>query len=1143
MELADLFPIYPSINDLDFQTQITRKYEFYELHSGSSETLKSRRGEFFRSQKAILRFLIEFDRLLLMWRTGTGKTCAIVAFTEYVKSQMKGEPQRKFIILVKGPTLKQEFKNQLICRCTPPGTYDTEEVNNANLPSSQKALATRLVNKWYRIMTYAKFASTVLKNDYTDEQIKAEFSDKVFFIDEIHNLRNVDERFEQGLSKKLIEKRKESLEDLSTGQSKKSEIKMNVSQIYDVIHRVLRLAERIKVIGASATPIVNEPYEIRTIMNLILPPNNQMPENINFYEAGIEAFIPYFRGHVSYIREMKSDVVVTDMLNTNQPENTFAAAPHYGIYFLRMDGFQEQAYRRATNNKEEFRSAERKASYFVYPPDYLDVSMVANAYKTGNREFFSGGAWGTDGFKRYISKVPQTPDRYVMDIRLKQWITPDYLYLLSAKYYHAVQVCLKEGRNTFIYGEYVRGSGIILLGLILEQFGFEKFEINSSVFQSTEGAKVKPYCSGENTEGRRITIDPYSKTKKYRYCLLTKDTPPARFDTIKELRNSPENKHGEYIKVVLSSRVARDGVNMLNVQDIIILGGEWHESATYQALSRSIRTLSHEDLLEEKRKELFNQGLSEANAKIDVSLYKYASYIPEVTTLTYTSGGEIQESSSGIVSVDLNLYNRAEEKGKKNKRIERFAKQCAFDCHLNKARNVRLGEDKDGTSICDYQKCDYECINPAPNPSDIDYSSYDILYSGEVIYSIIDNIMELFRMNNYYTLEEIKGLLEKNKIREKLLLMALEKAVQEKIPMLNRMGFTCYLSATDNVYFLQSSYMTTNPNFDSSIYDWQVPTLETRNLNDVASGIIKIQGSKYLDQLREKVDSPDFDQLVDSIPLPIRADILEESITKTVTGQSDKLSQKIVQKYDGHIFNANEPRTMIYEMSMKSPEELRIKDITKSDIENFRGDGNTEKVWWHTLYTTESEINAYSSSLKQRRREGRYRLFKISRGKWEDTKPEETKVYNMIVQIILGQRRERFVDNPYYGMIGNDGNFKIVDNSNKKNTGQACTSYKVNQLLDIIYKSGAPYPDGIDESYFSRTTREEMVNYLLMGNIDKIGTDYYGPEYLEKRKQEIRNFSDKDIKFYYSWIAHRGTVRNMCAFLREYFMRRGLVIE
>ena len=73
-------------NVKDFQTLISAKKEFQELASSIKEQTPIP-GVYYKHQELILRYMRAYDRLLLLHKTGTGKTCAFdVSFRILQKS-------------------------------------------------------------------------------------------------------------------------------------------------------------------------------------------------------------------------------------------------------------------------------------------------------------------------------------------------------------------------------------------------------------------------------------------------------------------------------------------------------------------------------------------------------------------------------------------------------------------------------------------------------------------------------------------------------------------------------------------------------------------------------------------------------------------------------------------------------------------------------------------------------------------------------------------------------------------------------------------------------------------------------------------------------------------------------------------------
>ena len=75
VQLEDLIAFYPSIAKPQIQKDISSKKEFNELGSDPTERLRKARGDYFKHQKFVQRFMQHYDQILLFHETGTGKSC------------------------------------------------------------------------------------------------------------------------------------------------------------------------------------------------------------------------------------------------------------------------------------------------------------------------------------------------------------------------------------------------------------------------------------------------------------------------------------------------------------------------------------------------------------------------------------------------------------------------------------------------------------------------------------------------------------------------------------------------------------------------------------------------------------------------------------------------------------------------------------------------------------------------------------------------------------------------------------------------------------------------------------------------------------------------------------------------------------
>ena len=202
-------------------------------------------------------------------------------------------------------------------------------------------------------------------------------------------------------------------------------------------------------------------------------------------------------------------------------------------------------------------------------------------------------------------------------------------------------------------------------------------------------------------------------------------------------------------------------------------------------MSRAIRSTSHVDLLEEERTRLRSEGKDPSLARINIRVYKHAAVL-----------------ASGESTVDIEMWLASEDKDKNIKRMERILKQCAIDCQIHRARNIRP-TDTPGTPACDYMECDYKCASEVPKA--LDTTTYDVYYSGDVISAIIAEVSLLFKLYTAIPLAQLYATYE-GKYRPKFIDMALEKLITSKTQVLDRFGFPSYLQIDSDMAFLQRDY-------------------------------------------------------------------------------------------------------------------------------------------------------------------------------------------------------------------------------------------------------------------------------------------------------------------------------------------------
>jgi hypothetical protein len=1078
VQLADLIYTYPSQDDPAFQTIITAKREFSELASSMNEPVPAP-GYLYKHQELIKRFMIPYDRLLLFHRAGTGKTCTIFGSSESVKDGILRatvnfiedyiKPRRtnikRIYILTRGDALINELKRQLVCVCTN-GTYLTPQVVDSTTEQQQKANVRRAISPYYEIMGYTSFSNEIERSGYNDRQLKELFSDTMFIVDEIQNIRA----------------------DHSTNTEE--EARKN----YDILHRLFHIIERSKIILASATPMVNDASEIRDVMNLLLPLDRQIRGG-NFSNPSLEDFEPYFRGMISYVREL--DTGITPMYIGTPMDAEYKIGEdnvrsQFIIYPSEMGEIQEEAYREAIQgeNGDRFYINSRMASNFVFPD----------------------GTYDKKAFDRWVIRLE--PDVYEPRDELRTQIKRN-LASLSRKLDNLIRIATQEPGSTFIYCDFMYAGGAAIIGMVLRTLGIEQYRETASPF-TTSDKGLKPFCSTGAGATRTIRLD-----KRLRFALFTSDTSPAKSSNILDLFNSYENRHGEYLKILIGSPVSKIGLNLANVVQVHLFGPAWNQSHIYQAISRAIRSTSHVALLAEARE----RELDPASARVDVRIYQHASIIPEETT------------------TDLLVYQLAEKKDISIRRMERIMKRVAFDCQIHYNRNVRA-TDIDYSAACDYDVCAYPCSSPAPTEElklEV-LPSYNTLYSNSTIEEISSSLKVLLLDNPMVKLDQLYRLFPHRAPTD--ILLAVEDLVTDKATIVDRYGFEGFIRLEGDTIYVQRDYPL-GASSKSVVY--YVNNLIATQVEDITQYAITLEAPKQ-DEIIEALqqldpESPLFETYVKSLNLPSKIILLEKAYIEHVhSGRPIAWAEKILRIFDNYIYYFYEPTESIARVAElltiratgrgRKPKggKRRINPNTLNlEAPDPNAESGGEIIYLHTLYSQSYDKTSYDTVSKFIHAEGKIRLYKPSEEiGFRDANDAETPVYSQMIQRVLADKLSDYEQYNIYGIVLGDGAFRIRDKSTedaikagkdarKINRGRICKSWRKPDLVDVLYQLNIEPPtvtdSGMDDS--------QALQFLQSKKVKETG------------RINLREFSSEKLQFFARWYLENMSVAEICDLLQK----------
>ena len=1189
-QISDFFGSYPSIDpwiSTDqslFNTFISRKQEFAELRPSLSETPPPRGGSF-KHQLMAVRYLTWYDRLLLIHDPGTGKSCIITHSAELFRREYLKNPDdptkiNRAVILLRGPgTPKEVIKNEIACKCTDL-IYITEKVRDAKDDTTMKGNLTRELHNWYDLYTYDEFAK-IIEKFQRPEDLEDYMSNKIFYVDEAHNVPK--------------------LYDIRTAKETRTAKEIHAKQEgkkrqYEIIWHAFHSGKRNKIVLATATPMTNSPIDIIPLINLILPIDMQMPrysleQDEEFANLPLTFFEPYFRGRVSYIRGLVTGAQEVPI--GENPEVEGEGKVHVKLFYAGMSTFQYKAYHEAIRSDNQAQRLSvfdnpRQSSNFVYPD----------------------GSYGKAGFDKYLEKEK---DRYLIKnnedgAQLVQLVRSDQgLALLSAKFSEMVKICVEAqanpgssrvwlqtnypelyrrreelratilGQNADLYAslqqvplievtmddsrgivfvyfpDYVHGSGAIMFGKCLEAHGYEEFRETASIFTSARGenAPLGPCSSYSVSSIERNSYIP----KRPRYTILSGSdvTPNAQIGNILNTLNSYENRYGEYIHVIIGSRTAREGISINNASRRIMSSSSWQPSANYQANERVFRSTSHIYRIGDKRRVLQMAGLPAENIIFNVQTYNMtAIYRGDPNN----ADEALREPNYG--TIDAEMFVKAEKKDRSNRKVLRYAKQSSYDCWINYDRNVRPTTDQDGTPICDYMKCAYDCAGIRKDQLlPLDRTTKILYYSESEVAQAIDAVIRLFSRFYSLTLDQIhQAIISVDPAMDTLFIdMAIERLIRDNVKISDRMGFPGYLRESSiGVIYLEKDTFETRDQPENTAYSSVLIGTQDPNNNsfeDYAKGVQLASEQEEVERVKLAADSPDFVTKVHNLSVVSQAKLLEEAYyQKYIKRVTSDLIEAISTAFQNSVYVTDEPRDLLrkvaYILEHRGQSRGRKPDPNKQpnfgklgdfDFPSFDPTDVGEKIYLHTLFNQSShERTSYSAVRRYLKADGEIRIMKPSEGiGWRRSNDYEYIVYNNVIQRNITAIRDEFERFDIYGiMIPPRNQLHIRDKENEEYSedpsngklikeGRVCNNWFKPQLVNVLYRLGLR-PQYNGEPF----SREAVITYLR--TIHQPVPQTY----------PLEAFDNDKLYHFYVWYADPENTRDkICEILKKFFSDSG----
>ena len=371
------------------------------------------------------------------------------------------------------------------------------------------------------------------------------------------------------------------------------------NSVYGSILRLLKLCKNVKVLIATATPMTDNHEQIHSLLGICNHSRSISPHTMN--------------GIVSY-----NSTVCDKPASTQIGTETYI--PGMKVYTSEMVSHQEIEYEK---------------EHGVQPPDDIyrkltHISLFCFPDGTHGRDVTTTKMYET----RMKTTIMSMSSKQTKEIKyIKYTIMPEHADALvgdslrqsSCKYSAVIDLIQQSKGNVFIFLEEVKGSGLLLLASVLEEHGYE-------LYMGEEVANMLP--------GKRYTM-----------CVGSSDICPNNNDRLDGF-NCDLNMNGDYVQILLGSKVIGESITLKNVRQFHCLTPHWNDSTVDQAIGRVVRNGSHSALGKDKR---------------DVSIYIHAAL--------YSRDHEN--------SVDIKKLLRCKEKEKEISRVEQQLINIAVDRYIH----------------------------------------------------------------------------------------------------------------------------------------------------------------------------------------------------------------------------------------------------------------------------------------------------------------------------------------------------------------------------------------------------------------------------------------------------------------------------
>jgi hypothetical protein len=525
---------------------------------------------------------------------------------------------------------------------------------------------------------FIHYDSPFADRDFLEVVKKADSSkESLYIFDEVHNFIN------------------NVYNNISSKKGKRAQV------IYDYIQQEKKENNKTRIVLASATPAINNPFEFALMFNLLRPGTFPSSEAIfnqifisstNFSslnENKKNQFQRRIMGLVSYYIGATPDKYAT---KTTHYKNVLMDSYHQEVYdhFEKIEEEKEKIRRRMSrgkvgNDMSTYASYTRQACNFVFPnindkvngekrprPGQFRIkdseAVVIDEGK--NKEKKEELKRSKQEINDYINATKMFVNEfinYLKNIHRKDkennHTLQDDVNAFFSKFDGSFSKLNESQKKSNLFRAMYKCSPkfLYIIFNILKSPGSTLVYSN---YVEMEGLMLfKVYLSffgflslDDDSELDRSKLSKKTSKSGFRYIEFHGGVDKELREKNKNLFNVKENLKGDLIKIIMISPAGAEGINLRNCRQVHIMEPYWNEVRIEQVIGRAIRQCHHSDLPMEER-------------KVDVFRYKMVR-------------------KSGKVTSDEMMENISRKKNNLLISFIEALKESAVDCELFKAHNM-----------------------------------------------------------------------------------------------------------------------------------------------------------------------------------------------------------------------------------------------------------------------------------------------------------------------------------------------------------------------------------------------------------------------------------------------------------------------